>query len=174
MLPGDLNLRFVDRGLERLHGRGLRHTSHRADVGIGLLVVDDEEVAIALLGGRIGILARTMAIARVAVVASRAHIHWAQAAEGSRGVGVEVFLEEILTLFEGRHHTRVLHSQGRLLVGGGGVVGRGAQLTSGEVIFRIVYLGSIANLPRKGIGRIVGARGDSHGTQQEAEIMVIS
>ena len=174
VLPVYPDLRLVDRSLERLHGRGLGHTSHRADVGIGLLVVDDEEVAIALLRGRIGILARTMSVAWVAVVASRAHVHWAQAAEGTRGVGIEVFLEKVLTLVEGRHHTRVLHSQGRLFVGGGRVVGRGAQLTSGEVIFRIVYLGSIANLPRKGIGRIVGARGDSHGTQQEAEIMVIS
>ena len=47
--PVDLYLRLVKRSLERGDGLRLRHTRERCEVGIGLLVIEDKEIAVAHL-----------------------------------------------------------------------------------------------------------------------------
>ena len=147
VVPGNLNLRFVDGSLEWFHGSSLGHTCHRADIGIGLFVVDDEQVAVALQVGRVTVLAGTVSVAGVAVQTAGAHIHGTQSLEGSRSVGVEVILKEILSFVKGSHHARILYGQGGLFESRRRVVGGSAQFSSGKIVFGIVDGRSFANLP---------------------------
>ena len=90
-----------------------------------------------------------MSVARMAVETSRTHIDGAQTLESAGRVRVEIILKEILALVEGCHHTCILHSQCRLLECCRGVVGCRAKLSAGEIVLWIVYLRSLAYLPRQ-------------------------
>ena len=147
VIPRNLNLVLIDRSLERFYSTSLRHTGHRTDVGIGGLVIYNEQVAVAVGIGLILRLACSVTIARMAVQAASAHIDRAETVEGSFSICVIVFLKEILALVEGSHHACILHSFRRLFEGGRSVYGSSAKQTAGIIVFRIVGGCRVANLP---------------------------
>ena len=161
--PVNLDLRLVDGCLEGFDGCRLWHARHRANVGVGLLVVDDEEVAVAVLVGRVTILARAVAVAGMAIAAARTYIDRAQTAECAFGILVEIILKEVLAFVESRHHARTLNGGSGLLESHGGVVGRCAQASASEVVLGIVKGCAFANLPTEGFAHVVGAGGEQGG-----------
>jgi hypothetical protein len=88
-----------------------------------------------------------MSITRMAVQTASANIDRTEAVKGTFGIGIIVFLKEILTLVEGSHHTGTLNSFRGLLKGGSGVYGSSAKQAAGIVVFRIVGGCRVANLP---------------------------
>ena len=165
-VPCYLDLILVDRCLEGFDGSRLRHAGHRADIGIGGLVVDDEQIAVAMGIGLVFRLTGSMTIARVTVETAAAHIDGAQTVKSTVGIGVVVFLKEILALVESSHHTCILYCLRGLLKGRGGIHGSSTQLSACIVILRIIGSGRVANFPRGGLNGfiIVGTSNDDEST----------
>ena len=153
--PFYLYLRFIYRSLEGLDGTSLRHTCYRTDIGIGLLIIDDQQITIALQIGRIGVLPGTMSISRMAIQASRTHIYRSQSRESAGGVGIEIIFKQILAFVEGRHHARIFYGCSRLLEGRGRIVGGGSQLSSSKILFRVVNHYTVTYFPGQIILHIV-------------------
>ena len=132
VLPFNVDLALVNLWLERLHGLCLRHSGHGIDVGIGLLVVDYEQVAVAVLIGTIGGLTLTVAIVGMALEAAAAHVDRTESGEGVVG-SVVVFLEERLANLEVQRQTGIFNCLGGLAVGVGRLDACGAEFSSGVV-----------------------------------------
>ena len=169
VVPRYLDLILVDRRFERFDGASLRHTGHRADIGIGGLVVDNEQIAVAVGVGLVFRLTGSMTVAGMTVEAAASYIDGTEAVESSLGVGVVVLLKEILALIESRHHAGVLHCLRGLLKGCGGIHGSGAQQSAGVVVFGVVGGCRFAYLPRGGLNGIiiVSTTDDDECTQQQ-------
>ena len=113
-------------------------------------------------------LTGTMTVAWVTVETTATHIDRTKTVESALGIGVVVFLKEILTFIEGHHHVRILHSFRGLLEGRSGVDGSSAEQSTGIVIFRVVSDCRITYFPRGGINGVItaGTSDSDEGTKQ--------
>ena len=155
VVPRNTDLILVDRRLERFYGSRLRHTSHRTNVGIGGLVVDDEQITVAMGIGLVVCLTGTVTIAWVTIETTATHIDRTQSVKGTLGIGVVVFLKEILAFVEGRHHACGFNRLRGLFESCGRVLGSGTEQTSGIVIFWIIGSRRFADIPCGGISGII-------------------
>ena len=140
-MPGDGDLRLVERRLEGGHGMSLRHACQPGHIGLGLGVVNHQQIAVSYLVGveRAAVLALAMPVARMTMDARRADVERSQAMAHAVEVGRERFLEELLATVEGGIHGSVGLDHGRgVFEGRRGRVGGSAQFAA-----RVVPVGQL-------------------------------
>ena len=141
---------LVDRGQERTHGAGLRHTGYlghiRTVVAVHAIVgvIDHQQVAVTPFGGVLGDTL-AMTIGRVTVETGLADIRRAESAERVLELG-HVTLKELLTTVEGLCETHLGDGRCLILVAALGDVHRRSLQTAdvpflgGEVTHRLTHI----------------------------------
>ena len=127
--PADGDFLLVKRGLERGYGLGLRHTGKGSQICIRLLVIEDQQIAVAHLVITVGCRPLPVPVPRVAHQARSPEVEGAEAVE-RLGCRAEIVLEDQLPVLELLLQPGILDSGGRVLEGGGGNIERGAKLAS--------------------------------------------
>ena len=103
--PLDGYLVLVQRGLERLHRRSLRHTGEGRQISIVALVIDYQQIAVAPV---------VPAVAFHALVTGIADVERTETVERLGGLGIGA-LKEILAVFEPVSETGFFYGRSRVL-----------------------------------------------------------
>ena len=96
--PLDGYLVLVQRGLERLHRRSLRHTGEGRQISVVALVIDYQQIAVAPVVPAVAFHALAVTVSRVAGLTGIADIERTEAVERLGGLGIGA-LKEILAVF---------------------------------------------------------------------------